>query len=116
MTSISTDTVLDERRSAPRYEMEIPLCLISETGQYLATTRDVSARGVFFIAHLSAESGVPEAEVGSEVEFTITFPPEVTLSESLFVRCRGRVVRAFHSDQGLGVATEIQHYEFLPLA
>ena len=54
--------------------------------EHAAQTRDVSARGICFYV----DSGI---QAGSAIDFTLTLPPEITLTESIRVRCKGRVVR-----------------------
>lgn len=72
-----------------------------------AQTKDVSARGVFFYL----DSTVSE---GSNIEFVLTLPPEITLTESIKVRCTGKVVRV---DQGegsqVGIAAAIDQYDLI---
>jgi hypothetical protein len=55
---------------------------------------------------------------GSHIGFTLTLPPEITLTESIRVQCKGRVVRVDETgDSGkLAVAAVIEEYEFLPEA
>ncbi|HMC62046.1 MAG TPA: hypothetical protein VKJ01_22825, partial [Candidatus Solibacter sp.] len=55
---------------------------------------------------------------GSPIGFTMTLPPEITLTESIRVQCKGRVVRveAGGDDGKLAVAAVIEEYEFLPEA
>jgi hypothetical protein len=76
----------------------------------IAQTRDVSSRGICFFTDPSATS----LETGSQIEFTLTLPPEVTLTEAIKVRCRGKIVRVdrVESDR-LSVAAQIQQYEFV---
>jgi hypothetical protein len=76
----------------------------------IAQTRDVSSRGICFFADPSATS----LETGSQIEFTLTLPPEVTLTEAIKVRCKGKIVRVdrVESDR-LSVAAQIQQYEFV---
>ena len=74
-----------------------------------AHTRDVSSRGIcfYFDAHITP---------GSDIEFTLTLPPEITLTESIRVHCKGKVVRvdpANNPGGKLGIAATIQHYEFV---
>ena len=72
-----------------------------------AFTNDVSARGVLFYTDT-------EWNGDSQLEFDITFPPEITLSTSLRVRCRGKVIRVMPpSAMGVGIAAAIHNYEFL---
>ena len=55
---------------------------------------------------------------GSPIGFTLTLPPEITLTESIRVQCKGRVVRVENGshDGKVGVAAVIEEYEFLPEA
>jgi hypothetical protein len=74
----------------------------------IAQTRDVSARGICF--YLDAPM-----TTGSAIEFTLTLPPEITLTESIRVRCKGKVVRVDDGlvDAKIPVAAVIDEYEFL---
>jgi PilZ domain len=96
-----------ERRSATRFQLKLPLTLRSGDRSLQAFTSDVSARGVLFYTE-STWVGDPQ------LDFDITFPPEITLSTSLRVRCRGKVIRVMPpSAMGVGIAASIQNYEFL---
>ena len=66
--------------------MRLPLTVRMTDSQIQAFTSDVSNRGVFFYFQ-------GDQQFSSQLEFDITFPPEITLSTSLRVRCRGSVVR-----------------------
>ena len=58
-----------------------------EGGEHAGITGNLSAAGVYIRADAALD-------VGSNVEFEITLPPEVTgAKESVVVQCRGRVVR-----------------------
>ena len=52
-------------------------------------------------------------EVGSEIEFTVTLPTEVTMTEPICVRCSGKVVRVEEAGGRFAVAAEINNYEFV---
>jgi hypothetical protein len=53
-------------------------------------------------------------DVGSPIEFTLTLPPEITLTESIRVRCKGRVVRVEDGpDARIGVGAIIDQYDFV---
>ena len=96
-----------ERRSATRFQLKLPLTLRSGDHSIQAFTSDVSARGVLFYTDT-------EWDGNPELEFDITFPPEITLSTSLRVRCRGKVIRVMlPSAMGVGIAAAIHNYEFL---
>ena len=99
-----------EQRSTRRFSLRLPVTVkFSDAGvEKTAHTRDVSARGIC----LYLDSTVTE---GSEIEFTLTLPPEITLTESIRVHCKGKVVRVDPAaGQGrVGIAAIIERYEFL---
>src|SRR5580658_2934227 len=76
-----------ERRGAQRFEVNLPLAVHFEGQTVPGFTQNLSGRGIFFFA----ETTLPE---GAVVELTFTMPSEITLSESMPVRGRGRVLRA----------------------
>jgi hypothetical protein len=103
-----------EKRSARRFALHIPVTVDhGEEGApgELARIRDVSARGICFYLDAAIEQGAP-------IGFTLTLPPEITLTESIRVQCKGRVVRVEDTveDGKLAVAAVIEEYEFLPEA
>jgi hypothetical protein len=55
---------------------------------------------------------------GASIGFTMTLPPEITLTESIKVQCKGRVVRVENGNGNgrMAVAAVIEEYEFLPEA
>jgi hypothetical protein len=99
-----------EKRAMRRFSLRLPISLklASGNGDVNSSTRDVSARGVSFYAEQ------PLAQ-GSDIQFTLTLPPEVTLTESISMHCVGRVVRVDQPALGHGVsiAAVIDRYEFL---
>jgi len=111
MGTVDMQTGLDNsnRRCYPRHEVCLPMKLQGDQGELAATTLDVSAKGVLF--YMDCELG---ANVDSEIQFVITLPPEITLGTSMPIRCQGKVVRKTSGQQGLTIAAEIHHYEFLP--
>lgn len=100
-----------EKRGARRFPLHLPVTV--NHGESNATdvgqVRDVSARGICFYLQTSVTQGSP-------IGFTLTLPPEITLTESIRVRCKGRVVRVDQSRENsdLAVAAVIEEYEFLP--
>src|ERR1700751_2170485 len=101
-----------EKRATRRLALRLPVSVnySGNTGPVLsAQTRDVSARGICF--YLEAPLAV-----GSDLDFTLTLPPEITLTESIRVRCKGKVVRVDENaaDEKVAVAAVIDEYEFLP--
>ena len=100
-----------EKRGARRFALRIPVTVNhGETSNHseIAQIRDVSARGISFYL----ESAVTQ---GSPIGFTMTLPPEITLTESIRVECKGRVVRVDEGNQEgrMAVAAVIEEYEFL---
>jgi hypothetical protein len=98
-----------EKRATRRFALRLPVSVSdNSTPEKSAQTRDVSARGICFYV----DSAIAE---GSGIEFTLTLPPEITLTESIHVRCKGKVVRVDDtaSDGKIAVAAVIEEYEFL---
>lgn len=101
-----------EMRATRRFNLRLPVEVKYSTDsvkQAKAHTRDVSSRGISFFFDT-------QLEPGSDIEFTMTLPPEITLTESIRVRCKGTVVRVEPpSTPGgkVGIAATIQHYEFV---
>jgi hypothetical protein len=103
-----------EKRAARRFALRIPVTVShpeNSNNSEAAQIRDVSARGISFFV----ESAVAQ---GSPIGFTLTLPPEITLTESIRVQCKGRVVRVENGQPSgkLAVAAVIEEYEFLPEA
>jgi hypothetical protein len=105
-----------ERRAAQRFAVHLPLTVHFEGWTVPGYIQDLSGRGVFFYA----ECALPE---GAVVELTFTMPSEISLAESMPVRCRGRVLRASTSSSGTGhsedherrgFAVRFESYEYLP--
>src|SRR6201984_3107754 len=100
----------NNKRATRRFALRLPVSVrYGENEQeHEAQTRDVSARGLCFYLNSATQAA-------SAIDFTLTLPPEITLTESIRVRCKGRVVRV---DQGLAdskvpVVAVIGEYEFL---
>jgi hypothetical protein len=74
-----------------------------------AQIRDVSARGICLYLDSPIEQGSP-------LSFTLTLPPEITLTESIRVQCKGHVVRVENNQTAgrMAVAAVIEEYEFVP--
>jgi len=103
-----------EKRAARRFALRVPVTVDhgeNTARNETALLRDVSARGICFYL----ESAI---EQGSSIGFTLTLPPEITLTESIRVQCKGHVVRVDEPSQEgkLAVAAVIDEYEFLPEA
>jgi len=92
-----------------RFDMRLPAIVRLEgSSEFHTETQNVSARGVFFYLDHAVSAG-------TKLEVTLTFPPHITLTDSVRVRFSARVIRV---DQPLpsarvGVAAMIEDYEFL---
>ena len=104
------DTQAKDKRATRRFPLRLPVSVrYGETpDEHSAQTRDVSARGICFFVDSAIQAGSP-------IDFTLTLPPEITLTESIRVRCKGRVVRVEGGDPSskMSVAAVIDEYEFL---
>ncbi len=102
-----------ERREARRFTMSLPMRVLprEDKGREVdASTRDVSYRGLYFLADTNFE-------IGSEIEFVIILPQQVTQSGDVNIRCLGEVVRIEPTENGrVGIAAKIARYEFVPAA
>lgn len=100
-----------EKRGARRFPLRVPVTVNRDqkTGNEPAQLRDVSARGICFYLGSTVSSGSP-------IGFTLTLPPEITLTESIRVQCKGHVVRVENglAEGRVAVAAVIEEYEFLP--
>jgi len=105
------ETTQENKRATRRFALRLPVSVsYTQDGQQekTAQTRDVSARGICFYLDSAIEAGAP-------IEFTLTLPPEITLTESIRVKCKGRVVRVENGTNNgkVAVAAVIDEYEFL---
>ena len=103
-----------EKRATRRFALRIPVTVNhgeDNTQSEVAQIRDVSARGISFFLQSNVTQGSP-------IGFTMTLPPEVTLTEGIRVQCKGHVVRVEDgpADGKMAVAAVIEEYEFLPEA
>lgn len=101
-----------EKRAARRFALQIPVGINRNGNSHhdeAAQLRDVSARGIC----LYLDSPI---EKDSRFGFMLTLPPEITLTDSIRVQCKGRVVRTEKGAQEgkIAVAAVIEEYEFLP--
>lgn len=98
-----------ERRAMRRFSMKLPASVRVSgiPSAFSVETENVSARGIFFyIDRLMKE--------GARVEVTMSFPPQVTMTEPLQVRFLARVIRVEpETSLRVGVAAQIEEYEFL---
>ncbi|MBZ5531772.1 MAG: hypothetical protein LAO20_10100 [Acidobacteriia bacterium] len=98
-----------------RFSLDLPISvkyLDNTRSEVAGRTRDVSSRGIYmFVA-------APMAQ-GAAIEFVMTLPSEITLTEPVRVHCRGRILRVEQTapEQGAavaqGVAVAIDKYDFV---
>jgi hypothetical protein len=102
-----------DRREARRFNMTLPMRLLSRDSnspELQAQTRDVSYRGLYFLA-------AAQLKPGNSIDFVITLPEQVTRSSDVNIRCHGEVVRVEPTQNGrMGIAARINRYEFLHAA
>jgi hypothetical protein len=128
-----------ERRVGQRFPFLLPVCFRDSSANIAGVgfTQDVSSRGVFFFTDTPLEEG-------REIELTLQMPAEITLGESMRVRCRGHILRVIGSarlsgppeqapagdsvptetcmrthgeprgETKIGVAVRLEGYEYLP--
>jgi|SRR5215831_13766581 len=105
---------MTERRMARRYDLSLPvsvrLPINREPGAHSGHTRDISTRGVYFLME-------KEMSPGTELDFTLTLPTEITRGAEVFVRAHGRVLRVDKrrddEHESIGVAAVIERYDII---
>jgi len=100
-----------DRRSMRRFDMRLPAIVqFANEGvaEFVTETQNVSARGVFLYLDRPLAPN-------SRFKVTLTFPPHVTLTDSVRVRFTARVLRIEDPlpSARIGVAALIEDYEFL---
>jgi hypothetical protein len=105
---MSTDQVHLERRASQRFDFQLPvgIRLAGTEREGCGFTQDLSGRGAFFYTDFQVTEG-------DAVELTFMMPAEITLTENMRVRCRGRVTRVLPAQSKFGVAVHLQGYEYL---
>lgn len=108
---MTTEPLRLERRIGQRFDLHIPVSVKLAGTQHegCGFTQDLSARGSFFYTDFPLGPG-------EKVELTLNMPSEITLGESMRVRCQGTVLRVVQPSVGtkLGVAVHFAGYEYLP--
>ncbi len=108
---MTTVPVRQERRAAQRFEFNLPVFIRADGREYRGCTQDLSGRGVFLLL----DSPLPQ---DCHVELLVSMPAEVTLTETMRVSCRGRVLRVQPSGDGgkFAIAICLESYTYLPAA
>jgi hypothetical protein len=101
-----------EKRAARRFALQVPVAIRrngNTDSSENAQVRDVSARGISLFLDAPIQQGSP-------IAFTLTLPPEITLTENIRVQCKGKIVRTESgaADGRIAAAAVIEEYEFLP--
>jgi hypothetical protein len=119
---MTTPPVRVERRVGQRFPYLLPLSLrqCDSALESVGFTQDLSSRGVFFFTDAPLQEG-------AEIEITLQMPSEITLGESMRVRCRGHILRVVkpvgfapessspaRAQTKIGVAVRLEGYEYLP--
>lgn len=108
---------MTERRLARRYDLALPVIVhlpVNKETPHNGQTRDISTRGVYFTLQ-------KDLAPGTELDFTLTLPAEITQGTEVFVRAHGRVVRVDHeaeperpeTEANVGVAAVIERYDII---
>lgn len=105
---------MTERRLARRYDLSLPvsvrLPINLDDGPRSGQTRDISTRGVYFVVQ-------KDLAPGTELDFTLTLPGEITRGTEVLVRVHGRVVRVDRrrdeDHETIGVAAVIERYDII---
>ena len=108
---MEADMTAVEKRKMRRFPLQLPLTVTAAAGRSAetkATTRDISSLGICFYCDLAIK---PD----SGIEFTLTLPAEVTMTQAINVHCRSTVVRVdgTASDGKFAIAAAINNYEFV---
>ena len=118
---MTTLPVQVERRVGQRFPYLLPLALrqCGASLEGVGFTQDLSSRGVFFFTDAPLQEGI-------EIEITLRMPSEITLGESMRVRCRGHILRVVkpvacaqessnpaRAETKIGVAVRLEGYEYL---
>ncbi len=105
---------MDERRTARRYDLTLPVIVQVPTEHSLVrqegSTRDISTRGLYFVVDQNLEPG-------AELDISVTLPEAITHGSEVCVKALGRVVRVECriEDQTprMGVAAMIERYDII---
>jgi hypothetical protein len=104
---------VEERRATSRYNLALPVELrivpnLTAGGSILVKTRDISTHGFYF--------NIAQAfQVGTEFEFSISLPIEVTGATQAYVSGKARAVRVEETGESnpgwSGVGAIIESYQ-----
>ncbi len=100
-----------DQRKHPRFALALPAKVRLQTvaePSIEACTKDISSKGIYFVMSQNPEPG-------SELEFEVRLPEEITGGKTIQLRCRGKIVRVDRreSEDQVGIAATIEQYEFI---
>lgn len=104
---------VEERRASSRYNLALPVeirvaSILNSVRSILVETQDISTHGFYF-------SIVQKLMVGTEFEFSIALPIQITGATRAYVSGKARAVRIEETGDGqhrcLGVGARIESYQ-----
>ncbi len=101
-----------ERRLARRYDLSLPVSVrVPALAEPRAgKTRNISTRGVYFMLDETLSTG-------SELDFRLTLPSQITQDTDVIIQAHGRVVRVEPNPEGMttgvGIAAVFEKYEII---
>lgn len=104
MVPLSSFNGNDPVRASVRFPLHLAVVLSTDDRDYEATTEDVSANGVLFVA-----SELPP--VDTRIRFRLTMPASLMGgSEDVVLHCIGRIVRSQQNGDRVTAAAVIDEY------
>jgi hypothetical protein len=101
---------VEERRASSRYNLALPVEIrvapkLAGAGAILGETQDISTHGFYF-------NIAQEFAAGTQFEFSISLPIEITGAAQVNISGRARAVRVEDTGKGhLGVGAVIESYQ-----
>jgi len=96
-----------EQRRTRRFSLQLPLAITAAGGEQLpfeGVTTNISSRGVLFTAHRETDCGTP-------IEYIVKL--NTIGSQSVNLRCIGKVLRAEPAAGAYRIAATLERYEFV---
>jgi PilZ domain len=95
-----------EVRCAVRFPLALPITVITDSGEYDATTENISASGVLFRSD-------KDLGLDRKVEFLLKMPAAIIgTDEDVTLHCFGRVIRSYEGPEHFHAAAIIDDYLF----
>jgi hypothetical protein len=96
-----------EQRRTRRFKLQLPLSITRtgvERGAFPCITRNISSSGVLFTSEI-------EPDLGGPIEYIIRLNHDG--SQSVNLRCIGKVLRSERLDANFQIAATLERYEFV---